>query len=343
MRKYTYRTILPELMAMTAALLLTTACQQDESDASLQVPIRLCTSVGDNGTTRAAAQTHLNAAATNFAANQQVALFITEHDPSTGTEKAATTDGLTYTGQLHPMTTAVSDNSYTLGFAEAPATRYWPDSGNKLSFYAWYPYSATGPFAGQTAASTPTFTVAADQSSNATYAACDLLTARLVNQARSTSAQTLAFTHALSKIVVELRTDENSSITAAQLAAARVELTGTAQAPVYLSATVDIKGGTATYQSAGVTTESLLLGTGASQFAVLPPGQSLVGCQVSITIEGKTQSYPITTISSLVAGKKYTFTLELSSILQNYGQTLTVSIDPWETPDDNLPNPRLSL
>ena len=331
-------------MAMTAALFLITACQQRETDSSQQpVPISLCTNIGDNSSTRASAQTHLNAAATNFSANQQVALFITEHDPSTGTEKTANTAGLTYAGQLHPMTTTVSGSTYTLSFAESPATRYWPDSGNKLSFYAWHPYSATGPFAGQTAASTPTFTVAVDQSSNATYAACDLMTAQLVNQVRSTSAQTLTFTHALSKIIVVLKADENSSITAAQLAAARVELTGTEQAPIYLSATVDIKGGTATYQSAGTTTQALQLGTGASLFAVLPPGQSLVGRQVSITIEGKTQSYPITSISSLVAGKKYTFTLELSSIRQDYGKTLKVSIAPWDTPDEDLPDPRLSL
>ena len=327
--------------ALWLAAALFSACSQDDGaqPGDGRIPLRLGVAIDDGQTaTRATAQGYLSANGQQFSGSQQVALFVNESD---GTADIAVTDAnrslLTYQGQLIATTT----QSGTLAFADG-ATRYWPDTNNRLSFYAWYPAAS---FSGQTSRNTPTVTIAADQRDNSTYAAQDLMAARLTHCERTPSAQTLTFTHVLSKVIVVLKST-NGSISDALMNSASVQLVqSTASTAILQDAKVDIMGGTATAQTGGTSTTTVQLGTGKNTFAVLPPGQSLVGKRISITMNGKEQSYPITSISSLTAGRQYTFTIDLTSARQDFAGQLTVSTSGWADPAEgtDLSDTRLSL
>lgn len=297
-----------------------TACDQKELEfgyAFSDEEIRLTADLVPQAETRATSQSHLSDA-THFATGQPVALFIIEHRPSP----------VAYTGALHTMTTGES-NALNFNVGD---NCLWPGD-TPVDFHAWYPYKADGPFAGKTSASTTTFTVSSDQSAEATYSACDLLFASSINVSKPNpiAAVPLTFTHALSQVIVVLQST-NDQLTDEELATAQVTIDGTAEAPLYLDANVDIDGGTANYLSTGTTTTQLKLGTGATTFAVLPPGQSLLGKVVHFTLDGiETKSYTINTIDGLLAGKKYTITLSLT--LSTF--TVTETMVDWQSGGDD--------
>lgn len=320
-------------IAMLLTGVLLTACQRDSDVVpSIQTPIQLNTEIGvEEGNTRASSQSYLTNVGTNFSGGQQVALFICE---SNGTSDIAVTEEnyakLTYKGQQIATTTVTDGDNHTLTFDDGN-TRYWPDTNNRLSFYAWYPASA---FAGQTVDDTPVISVTDNQSDNDVYAAKDLMTARLLHRERSTTTQTLNFTHALSKIIVVLKST-NSSISDELMNNASVKLVkGDATGAILLDAEVNIKDGTATAKSDGTNTNEMTIGTGKNTFAVLPTAQSLTNKKISVTMNGKEQSYIITSINNLLAGKQYTFTIDLTSARQDFAGTLTVSVGDWETPEE---------
>jgi len=320
-------------IAMLLTGVLLTACQRDSDVVpSIQTPIQLNTEIGvEEGNTRASSQSYLTNVGTNFSGGQQVALFICE---SNGTSDIAVTEEnyakLTYKGQQIATTTVTDGDNHTLTFDDGN-TRYWPDTNNRLSFYAWYPASA---FAGQTVNGSPVISVTNNQSDNAIYAAKDLMTARLIHRERSTTTQTLNFTHALSKIIVVLKST-NSSISDDLMNNASVKLVqGDATTAILLDAVVNIKDGTATAKSDGTNTNEMTIGTGKNTFAVLPTAQSLINKKISITMNGKEQSYTITSVDNLTAGRQYTFTIDLTSARQDFAGTLTVSVNPWGTPEE---------
>lgn len=94
--------------------------------------------------------------------------------------------------------------SYTL-----PAGKeYYPEDGDALHFYAYYPYDAT--LADPTAY---TFTVKADQSGTtdgkSNYNLSDLLLAKVENVTKSSNPVSLQFSHALSLVQVEVKREVN--------------------------------------------------------------------------------------------------------------------------------------
>lgn len=288
------------------------ACDQKElefNNGQSDEEIRLIASLVPQAETRAVSQSHL-ADATHFAEGQPVALFIIENKATPGA----------YTGALHTMTTGEYD---ALDF-NVGDNCYWPGN-TPVNFFAWYPYVANGPFAGKTSSSNTTFSVNSDQSAEATYSACDLLYATRTNVTKPdpVAAIPLVFNHALSQVVVVLQST-NDQLTADELATAQVTIDGTELAPIYLDANVDIDGSTANYLSTGTTTTQIKLGTGATTFAVLPPGQSLLGKVVHFTLDGiETKSYTISTINTLLAGRKYTITLSLTLSTFSVTETMT--------------------
>ena len=100
-----------------------------------------------------------------------------------------------------------------------------------------------------------------------------------------------------------------------------------------MDANVDIDGGTAPALTTGTTATEVELGTGATTFAVLPSGQSLTGKVINFQLEGGgTQHYTISTIGTLVAGRKYTITLSLKL---NVITTVTETVVDWVDGGDN--------
>ena len=295
-------------------LILLMACDQKELEMNNMLTnqeIRLSTRLESQTETRAISQSHL-ADATHFAAGQPVALFIIENR----------TSPTAYTGDIHTMTTGEND---VLDF-DLGANCYWPGN-TPVNFFAWYPYTTGGPFANnKKSMDNTTFTVNSDQSSPESYTACDLMFASSTNVVHPQSAETripLVFSHKLSQVVVILQST-NDQLTAEQLAKAQITIDGTESSPLYLTADVDIDGGTATFNSTGTTAVQLKLGTGATTFAVLPPGQSLLGKKIYYTLENiATKEYTINTIGVLEAGKKYTITLSLTLSQVNVTETVT--------------------
>ena len=340
--KKRYDTISIVLLVLS---MLLAGCQQDDSaDQISRVPIRLSTSIGtEEGVTRASLQAYLINEGLNFSNGQNIALFICESD---GTNDIDVTEEnqtkLTYQGQQIATTTQTDGSSYfTLTYNDG-LTRYWPDTNNRLSFYAWYPASA---FSGLTVDATPVITIPVDQSTDAAYAAKDLMMASLTHQVRTPDAQTLNFSHSLSKVIVILKST-NGSISEDLMNNASVKLLkGDAETSILLDAEVNLKTGTATAVSDGTSTEEFTIGTGKNTFAVLPTMQSLVNKKISVTMNGKEQSYAITSITNLLAGKKYTFTIDLISARQDFAGTLSVSVSDWNNPAEgqDLVDQRLTL
>ena len=76
---------------------------------------------------------------------------------------------------------------------------WWPGSGDKLDFYAYYPYSASA-----TNPQNIAFNVATDQSAAADHSKSDLLTAKTANKGKADGAVTLSFSHALAMVQVSI-------------------------------------------------------------------------------------------------------------------------------------------
>ena len=76
---------------------------------------------------------------------------------------------------------------------------WWPGSGGKLDFYAYYPYDA-----GATDPTDIAFNVATDQGAAADHNKSDLLTAKTANKGKADGAITLSFNHALAMVQVSI-------------------------------------------------------------------------------------------------------------------------------------------
>jgi len=86
---------------------------------------------------------------------------------------------------------------------DAGTTLYYPNDGETLSFYAYYPYDAA-----MTDPTGYTFSVKADQSGD-NYNKSDLLLAKAENVPKSGNAVQLQFAHALSLVQVEVKREVN--------------------------------------------------------------------------------------------------------------------------------------
>lgn len=214
------------------------ACSDDSDGTKTgngeQLPIQLSYSLAGATGMRSTTEPHLMTQGDNqvLAAGLNVDLFLDE-EPAPG-NTASYTGGLYYLKSTAPSGTGAlgvgnltfySDQART-----ATITRYWPASGSKLHFFAWYPsqvvtapvtrYDADSPLAAQT------FAVAADQSSANGSVNSDLMFGvpngnpigtAASNPVERPMATTLSgapsvnlnFTHCLSKVVIVLQGDGN--------------------------------------------------------------------------------------------------------------------------------------
>lgn len=92
--------------------------------------------------------------------------------------------------------TRQSDNSWK---TDAGSEVYYPNNGNTLDFYAYYPYDAA-----MTNPVTYTFSVKANQNTGASYSLSDLLLAKKVGVAKSQNPVLLTFSHTMSLVQVEV-------------------------------------------------------------------------------------------------------------------------------------------
>ena len=174
-------------LAAAAAMMLT-ACSNDESDNSAQKSdgiIRLCTT-GMDVSTRATGQ---NIQGKYFDATEQVDIFLWDATNTTYTTEAGETPAFSVYPQPLTTTATVVTNtttdpvtySNTLDFA---TTQFWPMAGHSLNVWAVYPTgtmwdsennASTAPTVLNNTTPNTSFSVQADQTSEANYKKSDLM------------------------------------------------------------------------------------------------------------------------------------------------------------------------
>lgn len=185
----------------------------------------------------------------------------------------------------------------------AESAMVWPQSGS-VTIYAYAPHQESWSYS----LATKTFTVAADQSSDAGYLASDLIYAKVTPTDQNTV--NLAFAHKLSRIVLTLQTDEGTSLTDAT-----VKIVGTKPSTVFTLTDGSI--GTATGTAADITIGSgISVGASSSTtlYGVLVPQTiSANTTMIEVTAGGKVWRYHFSSDAVFVGGKSHSASITVSS------------------------------
>ena len=258
-------------------LLALTACSADTdlSELSDRVPINLGYTTLTANETRTAAATDLNDA--TIATGGSVTVKIKNNGA----------DVSTYASYTY---TTASGGAMT---APTPPP-YYPTGLTNIDILAYYPANAA-----------ETFQVNADQTSDATYEASDLMVATVTNQAKTTDAVVLAFGHKMAKIVVTAtKGDGVNTIQTITLKNVKRQVTFTPTTGAVGDATA-ITGTDVTVFKEGSSTS----GSGA---AVIP-AQTITGALLEIVTDQGTATYDVgTTGKAFAAGSKYTMNITVN-------------------------------
>jgi formylglycine-generating enzyme required for sulfatase activity len=191
---------------ITAAAALFAACTQDDflpsGTGSEQIAFRLAFA-GEGAQTRVSTAADFSSA---WQTGDEVGLFAVSHASGSPASLAASgnhTDNARLTRGTGEWT-----NSLVIS---------WPEGGNQLDFYAFYPYQTVSDATGMT------FTVQADQSTGTSFNKSDLLLAKAINASPSASPVTLAFSHAMALVQMEISNAD--ATTAVTLQGAKLSVT----------------------------------------------------------------------------------------------------------------------
>lgn len=289
-----------------AASVMLAACSSDNEEATVaeKSAIRLSTQ-SLTGMTRAAQNLQLD----QFAANENVSIFLVENVGGTQTPS-----GTNVTSYSNPL-------AYTTGASGAlnpAADQFWPQDGNGLFIFGVYPASAVTPSTDYNATGI-SFSVAANQSTDANYKASDLMTGTAANPVvRTTAAVPMTFTHLLTKVDVNLQNGDG--FTAAEMDDAVVSILGTKPTTTFdvQSTTVGAADGTAT---------DIVAGTGAANSAIIVPQTITAGASfIKVTVGGGDYIYKMGAATTFDSKKCYTFNITVNKT----GLVLTVTtITDW--------------
>lgn len=274
-----------KLLFAAAALTVLTACSSDDSpmdNVEQRVPVTLAYSTIDATETRAAQGVNgMTRAAQNlnegtFDADESIKVRIS----NTGAN--AWTDYTFTTGAEGAMT--------------APATPpYYPAGSQNLDIVAYYPATAG-----------ETFTIATDQTADASYKASDLMFASVTNQAKQAEAVNLAFTHKMAKLCVNITAGSGvTSITS-------VSILNVKPAVSFNQATGAV--GEATGSATSIAVSNL--------GAALIPAQTIDGGLLSIVTDKGTATYSVSS-KAFAAGQLYTLNITVN--LRAVGTTTAIT------------------
>ena len=290
-----------------AASVMLAACSSDNEEATVaeKSAIRLSTQ-SLTGMTRAGQSVQL----TQFAADENVGIFLAEDNAG-----SPVTSGTNVTPYAQPLT-YVADGAGNLA-----NTQYWPQDGNGLHIFGVYPLAAATAAAAYNATGV-TFTVAADQTSDANYKASDLMTGLPTSGtnpvARTTANVPMTFTHLLTKVDVNLSAGEG--FTSTEMDAAVVSILGTK-----LTTTFDVQ--STTVGAASGTAAPIVAGTGAANSAIIVPQTIVAGASfIKVTVGGGDYIYKMGADTDFDSKKCYTFNITVNKT----GLVLTVTtITDW--------------
>lgn len=201
----------------------------------------------------------------------------------------------------NPVECTVSGNSGDLTY---DGYLYYPASGADVSIYAIHPRVASG----------SAFAVSADQTSDANYAASDLIYSKPASYAYSNSTQTLTMAHLMSQIVVNISLPSawaGRAITNLKLHAKR---TATVTYPVE-------NGNGYTLGEASGSVEAISISEGGA--AVIPP-QSITSGSTFITFQVAgvgPYTYALPANTTFAPGHRYVYTITPKSGTLSYNET----------------------
>ena len=204
-----------------------------------------------------------------------------------------------------------SDYTFTTGDAGAmnatdPAP-YYPAGTQNIDIVAYYPATAD-----------VSFTVATDQTSDASYKASDLMFASVSNQAKQAEAVNLAFAHKMAKLNVNITPGQGvSSITGLSV--------------LNVKPTVSFDQATGEVGAADGTATSIAM---SNEGSVIIPAQTISGGLLSIVTDKGTATYSVTD-KVFEAGKLYTINITVN--LRAVGTT--TEITGWTSEGTVVVNP----
>lgn len=293
--------IRPVFMAM--AVVLMAACH-DDSDPEIVVSTFVTNGMQPAGT-RAAADIQNS----SFEIGERFNLYIVDYDNKS---------------------TKIADNVANTTGTNVGTGYYYPANGHNVDIYGIYPENIQY--------GTTSFTVSTAQTMDATgrtnYKNSDLMSARVLNAWRQEAAQTLQFTHQLSKVIVCIKRDDSLAATETATLTLKSAKTGATIANGVFSAVTgspaDISLGTVTLSSTDYY-QSLA--------AIIPPqtipaSGSAATDFITITLgSGGSFTYQIPSGSpkAFAGGNAYTYTITvgLKAI------SVTTAITDWNAPDGN--------
>ena len=258
-----------------AALTVLTACSSDDQTAE---PMEQRTPVTLEYTT-------LNATETRAAQNLNEGTFATGE---TVKVRISNTGANSWTD--YDFTTAAE------GAMNAPDPEpFYPAGAQNIDIVAYYPATVG-----------TSFTVQADQTSDANYKASDLMFASVTNQAKQTEAVNLAFTHKMAKICVNVTAGTGlTSITSVSIV------------NVKPTVTFDQATGTVGEASGDATTIAMT-----NEGAAVIPAQTIDGELLSIETDNGTATYTVSN-KAFESGKQYTLNITVN--LRNVGTTNVIT------------------
>jgi len=279
------------VMALSAALTVLTACSSDDSpmdNVEQRVPVTLAYSTIDATETRAAQ--NLNEG--TFASDESVKVRISNTGAGEWTDYTFTT------GSAGTMT------------APNPAP-YYPAGSQNIDIVAYYPATAG-----------TTFTVAADQTADASYKASDLMFASVTDQAKQAEAVNLAFSHKMAKLCVNITAGQGvGSITSVSILNVKPTVS-------FNQAMGEVGEATGSATSIAVSNNG----------AALIPAQTIDGGLLSIVTDKGTATYSVAS-KAFAAGQLYTLNITVN--LRAVGTT--TAITGWTSEGTVTVNPVVEL
>lgn len=273
-----------------AASVMLAACSSDNEEATVaeKSAIRLSTQ-SLTGMTRAGQSVQL----TQFAANENVGIFLAEDNAG-----SPVTSGTNVTPYAQPLT-YVADGAGNLA-----NTQYWPQDGNGLHIFGVYPLAAATAAAAYNATGV-TFTVAANQTSDANYKASDLMTGKPTANnpvARQSTAVDMTFTHLLTKVDVNLTAGAGFD----DVNSAEVSILGTKPTTTFnvQNTTLGEASGTAT---------DIVAGTGTTNSVIIVPQTIAANTSfLKVTVGGGDYIYKLPAATTFAAQTKYVFNITVN-------------------------------
>ena len=280
--------------ALAAATVSMTSCNSDdETIDNTPVEIRLSSA---NLASRSVAQ---DLQLTQFENNEKIGVFINENGVSSTTYPQPLEHTANGSGGMTPL-----------------APQYFPQSGNGVDIHAFYPYSAANDLG-----TIESFTIAANQSTNANYKASDLMYGTPTSNpvARTSSAVQLTFEHLLSKVNIELRAGNGNPT----LVGSTVKLKG-----IKPETTFDPSNGDITTAD-GAATDITVMATDATLkgSAIIVPQTLAAGAAfIEVTLpDGGVLTYSLPAQTEFEGKKQYDYEIRVNLT----GLTVTSTITPW--------------